>query len=207
MDKPEDNGSTQPDRLAFLAERRALGPRRMDTLFATGYDEHWGDISALHASFVQDLLDRTPGGALILDAACGTGKYVPHVRRSGRRVAAIDRSACMLIQLERKFPGTEARQLALEDLAREPAGQYDGLLCVDAMENVPPEDWPVILAGFAHVLRGQSPLYLTVEIPEPGDETLAASPGRRWSKASCSGPMTTAAATTTTPAASGQRTG
>jgi hypothetical protein len=57
---------------------------------------------------------------------------------------------------------------ALQDLDRLTAlhGQFDGLLCVDAMENVGPEDWPVVLAGFHLVLREHPPAYLTVELPD-----------------------------------------
>ena len=62
---------------------RPLGPRRMDALIATEYDEHWGEVSPLHASFVQNLIKQTPAGALILDAACGTGKYIPQILRTG----------------------------------------------------------------------------------------------------------------------------
>jgi hypothetical protein len=36
-------------------------------------------------------------------------------------------------------------------------------MCVDAMEMVPPEDWPVILERFRRALRPGGLLYLTVE--------------------------------------------
>jgi hypothetical protein len=37
-------------------------------------------------------------------------------------------------------------------------------MCVDAMEFVPPEDWPVVLARFRDALRPGGALYLTVEL-------------------------------------------
>ena len=42
----------------------------------------------------------------------------------------------------------------------------DGLICVDAMENVGPEDGPAVLDGLASTLRPGSPAYFTVELPE-----------------------------------------
>lgn len=166
------------DRAAFLDERRAVGPRRMDELFAPGYDEHWGGINATHHSFLFEFIELTRPGSLLLDAACGTGKYLPAIISAGRRVQGVDRSAGMLRELARKFPDADVTQLALERLGAVAgwAGRFGGVLCVDAMENVPPEDWPVVLAGFARVLRAGAPLYLTVEIPEGGDREAAAHP-------------------------------
>ncbi len=37
---------------------------------------------------------------------------------------------------------------------------------MDALDNVAPEDWPVVTAGFARVLLQQAPAYVTVELPE-----------------------------------------
>ncbi len=167
-----------PSREEFLAERRRLGPVRMDTVFAPTYDEDWGKINASHAAFVGKLIDLTPARALLLDAACGTGKYWPQLLASGRRVIGIDRSAGMLARARAKFPDVKTRQLALEDLnsTADLAGRFDGLLCVDAMENVPPEIWPLALAGFARVVKPQAPVYLTVELPGDDERRAAANP-------------------------------
>jgi len=169
---------TSQDRRAFLERRRALGARRMDELFAPRYDEQWGHINQTHEEFVKALIDMTPSGSSLLDAACGTGKYAPMILAAGRSLIGIDRSAGMLGQLARKLAGVTVRQLSLERLAdtTDLAATFDGLLCVDAMENVPPEDWPVVLTGFAFVLKPGAPLYFTVEIPEDDDRILAARP-------------------------------
>jgi cyclopropane fatty-acyl-phospholipid synthase-like methyltransferase len=166
------------DRRAFLAQRRALGAERMDKLFAPGYDERWGHINETHEEFVKALIDMTHPGSTLLDAGCGTGKYVPMILAARRSLIGVDRSAGMLGELNRKFPAVGVRQLSLERLADTPdlAAQFDGVLCVDAMENVPPEDWPVVLSGFARVLKPGAPLYFTVEIPEDEDRNVAARP-------------------------------
>jgi len=167
-----------PDRREFLERRRALGARRMDEIFARTYDEHWGHINETHEEFVNALIDMTPPGSTLLDAACGTGKYAPMILAAGRSLIGIDRSAGMLGEAARKFPGVRVRQLSLERLSgtADLVAAFDGLLCVDAMENVPPEDWPLVLTGFARVLKPGAPLYFTVEIPEEDDRIQAARP-------------------------------
>src|SRR2546421_12722082 len=71
------------DRMAFLAERRALSVQRFDTLHSPHYDRHWGAISATHADFVARLARRVRAGGEVLDAACGTGKYWPALLAAG----------------------------------------------------------------------------------------------------------------------------
>ena len=46
------------------------------------------------------------------------------------------------------------------------SAHFDGLTCLDAMENVGPEHWPAAVAGFAHVLKPLAPAYITVEVPD-----------------------------------------
>jgi SAM-dependent methyltransferase len=167
-----------PSRDEFLAERSRLGPVRMDAVFAPTYDEDWGKINFSHQAFVRTLIDMTPDHALLLDAACGTGKYWPQLLAADRRVIGIDRSAGMLAHARAKFPDVETRRLALEELGTtaEWARRFDGLLCVDAMENVPPEVWPLALAGFVRVVKPEAPVYLTVELPGEDERRAAANP-------------------------------
>ncbi|HZB48390.1 MAG TPA: class I SAM-dependent methyltransferase [Mycobacteriales bacterium] len=160
--------TTPAQRRAFLDERRAASARRYDELHAPSYDEHWGDIDPTHRACVDRLVASTPDGGLVVDAACGTGKYWPQLLAAGRRVLGLDQSAGMLARALAKHPDVPTRVLALQDLARAPelAGIADGLICVDALENVGPEDWPRVLGGLAAVLRPGAPAYLTVELPE-----------------------------------------
>jgi cyclopropane fatty-acyl-phospholipid synthase-like methyltransferase len=41
---------------------------------------------------------------------------------------------------------------------------FDGVICMDAMEHVCPEDWSLILNNFRRALKPQGYLYFTVEI-------------------------------------------
>ena len=42
--------------------------------------------------------------------------------------------------------------------------EFEGVLCVDAMEFIPPEEWPPVLERFHQALRPGGWLYLTVEL-------------------------------------------
>lgn len=173
-------GGETPDeeRRRFAAQRRRLAPERMDRLFAPEYDRHWGEIGAVHGTWVDRLLALTPSGGLILDAACGTGIYWPRILAGGHRVLGIDHSGGMLARARSKHPEVETRQLTLQELvtAGELERQFDGLICVDAMENVLPEDWPTVLNGFRRVLKPGAPAYLTVELPTEEVRARLASP-------------------------------
>lgn len=158
-------------RRRFLDERRAICEHRMDTLHAPTYDDRWGSyINRTHQRCVEALLERLHPDAVVLDAACGTGKYWPMLLAAGVQVLGVDQSQAMLVVARQKHPTVPVLHAGLQDIQTsigviEP---LDGLLCIDAMENVGPEDWPVVLTGFASALRPGSPAYLTVELPEDG---------------------------------------
>lgn len=167
---------TAAERRAFLAERRSASVRRFDTLHSPHYDENWGAVNPSHAAFVARLAALTRPAGDALDAACGTGKYWPALLAAGLRVTGVDQSAGMLAQARRKHPDVPARVLALQDLAEatDVSGRFDALLCVDALENVAPEDWPGVTVGLARALKPGAPAYLTVEVypaplPPPAD--------------------------------------
>ena len=153
------------DRAAWLRERRRIAEERMDTLFAPVYDDHWGGyINPTHRRMVGRFLALCPPRARILDAACGTGKYWPLLSEGGHDLLGIDQSAGMLRRAHAKFPAVPTEKLGLQELAREDA--FDGVVCIDALELVFPEDWPRVLANVHRALRAGGPFYFTVELPE-----------------------------------------
>ncbi len=161
----------EPDpaaRATFLATRRRTTRDRYDRLHAPGYDETWGEIMPSHAAMLERLLARTRPGGMVLDAACGTGKYWPRILASGRRVEGIDQSSGMLAVAAAKHPDVPTRRLGLQDL--EDDGRYDALICVDALEFVGPEDWPGVTRRLRNAVRPGAPIWLTVELFEPDDE-------------------------------------
>jgi 2-polyprenyl-3-methyl-5-hydroxy-6-metoxy-1,4-benzoquinol methylase len=142
----------------------------MDTLFAADYDEHWGHINESHRAFLERVLALCPPGCTILDAACGTGKYWSMIRESGRRVVGIDQSARMLAQARAKFPDVATEKCGMQELAE--VERYPGIICMDAMENVFPEDWSRVLGNFARALTPGGHVDFTVELE--GEEALRA---------------------------------
>lgn len=70
----------------------------------------------------------------------------------------------MLSRARAKFPEVPIEKLGLQELSFRDA--FDGITCVDAMENVFPEDWPRVLRNFHRALRPHGLLYVTVELPE-----------------------------------------
>jgi len=142
----------------------------MDAL-AHDYDRRWGEIEPTHGTFVERFLSMLPPDGGVLDAACGTGKYFPMVSASGRSVLGVDQSSAVLAIAESKFSGVPTKKLSPQDLPHE--GEFDGVMCVDAMESIPPEDWPAILGRFHRALRPGGWLYLTVELA-PEDEVRPA---------------------------------
>lgn len=153
------------DRRAFLDARRASSRERYDEQHAPTYDREWGVISASHRRFLQRLLGMTRAGGSVLDAACGTGKYWPGILHSGRSVVGADQSAGMLEVARSKHPEVPTECVALQDLPFD--GAFDAVVCIDALENVGPEDWPVVASRLAAAVRSGGPLYVTVELADP----------------------------------------
>ena len=73
----------------------------------------------------------------------------------------------MLDQAQAKFPAAELIKSSLQELDLAP--DFGGVMCIDAMENVPPEDWPIVLANLHRALKPDGLLYLTVEEHDQAD--------------------------------------
>jgi SAM-dependent methyltransferase len=156
------------DREAWLRERRRTAEERHDTIHTFTYDDRYGEIGPTHRRFVADLLERCRPGGTVLDAACGTGKYFAMVLDAGRRVVGTDQSTGMLARARARFPGVPLERVGLQELAFD--AEFDAVMCIDAMENIPPEDWPRVVANLRRALRPGGHLYLTVE--QVDDEEL-----------------------------------
>jgi cyclopropane fatty-acyl-phospholipid synthase-like methyltransferase len=160
------------DRRTWLAERRAATEAVYDDE-APGYDE---DLypAEMQATFVARLLATCPPDGIVLDAPCGTGRYFPLVAASGRRIVGVDQSAGMLAQAEAKGIAVALHRVGLQELVFD--GEFDATMTIDAMENVPPEDWPMVLANLRRAAKPGAHLYLTVEEVEDRivDEAYAA---------------------------------
>jgi ubiquinone/menaquinone biosynthesis C-methylase UbiE len=109
------------DRSAWLKEERRVAEAQEDTRYAPIYDEHWGTIDPTHQRCFHRFLGLCPPQGLILDAACGMGKYWPMVLASGRMVFGIDQSQGMLARAHEKFPHVPSEKVGLQELRYEEA--------------------------------------------------------------------------------------
>jgi ubiquinone/menaquinone biosynthesis C-methylase UbiE len=150
------------DRTAWLKEQRRLTVEQEDRIYSSIYDENWGAIDPIHEQFLHQFLRLCPPNGLILDAACGTGKYWPLIRAAHRRIFGIDQSKGMLARAHEKFPDAPIEKVGLQEMRYGEA--FDGAVCTDAMENIPPEDWPLVLGNFYRAIKPEGCFYFTVEI-------------------------------------------
>lgn len=158
-------------RAEWLAERKRMAQVRYDTLFAQEYDRDYGTIGETHRRMLEEVLHRVQPLPALLDAPCGTGKYWPMLLAHGVRLTGIDQSEEMLRRARAKAPEVPVQRVSLQDLPY--ADEFDAVICVDGMENIAPEDWPVVLRRFAQALHPGGHLYLTVELL-PENEVRAA---------------------------------
>jgi SAM-dependent methyltransferase len=148
-------------RRAFLDARRRSHAERLSALAPT-YDAAWGEIPLEHAAALEAILAATRPAGTVLDAACGTGRFWSQILASGRTVVGVDQAPGMLEAARAKHPDVPAAVVGLQELAFDAV--FDAVICVDAMENVGPEDWPVVLDRLRAAARPGAPVWLTVEL-------------------------------------------
>lgn len=156
------------DRISWLRERRREAEERYDLLWSQDYGEKWGTYpNASHLQFIQKFIDLLPPNSMILDAACGAGRYLPRLLRRGRTIIGIDQAQGMLARAREKFPEVEFEKVGLQEMSFEDV--FDGAICMDAMEHICPEDWTVVLGNFQRALKQGGYLYLTVELQDEAE--------------------------------------
>ena len=166
------------DRMQWRNERRLWNEVRMDTIDARHYDEHWGGhINDSHRAMLERLLDFCPPQARILDAACGTGKYWSMLLERGFSIVGTDQSQGMIDRAKAKFPDVPVEHVGLQEITFSDA--FDAVMCMDAMEMLFPEDWPVVLRNFVNALHEHGHLYFTVEVETPEELQIAYDAGKR----------------------------
>jgi 2-polyprenyl-3-methyl-5-hydroxy-6-metoxy-1,4-benzoquinol methylase len=124
-----------------------------------------------HREYLQKFLERVPPHSSLLSAACGAGRYDGMLLDAGHSVVGIDQSEGMLARAREHFPEVQYKKMGLQEMDFREA--FDGIICMDAMEHVCPEDWPGILRRFQEALKPGGVLYFTVDLAE-GDDVEAA---------------------------------
>jgi ubiquinone/menaquinone biosynthesis C-methylase UbiE len=124
--------------------------------------------NTIHQQFLQEFLSLLPQSNTILDAACGAGRYLPYLLEKKHSIIGIDQSQGMLARAKAKFLSVQFEKAGLQEMAYQEV--FDGAICMDAMENVSPEDWPLVLSNFHRALKQHGYLYFTAETIENADE-------------------------------------
>lgn len=153
------------DRATWLKERRQESEELYNTLWAPLYGEKYGKYpNSSHLQFIQKFLDHFSQKSSILNAACGAGRYMDQLLEKGHIVMGIDQSSGMLARAKEFFPQVQFDKVGLQEMNFENA--FDGVICMDAMENVCPEDWTVVVGNFHRALKQGGCLYFTLEIAD-----------------------------------------
>ena len=160
------------DRSAWLKEQRQEAEKGYDQIWSANYADKWGTYpNASHLQFIQKFIESMPQKSTILDAACGAGRYLPYLLGERFVVVGIDQAQGMLDRAKEKFPEVQLVKIGLQEMSYQEV--FEGVICMDAMEHISPEDWPVVIHNFHRALKAQGVLYFTVEIADP-EEVKAA---------------------------------
>ena len=121
--------------------------------FSYRYWDTWGmDVSDTHREYLQKNQDRIPPGGMILSAACGAGRFEGFLLEAGHSVVGIDQSEGVLAKAKEHFPKVQYKKMALQEMDfRE---TFEGVICMDAMEHICPEDYPGIFQAAGTPLPG-----------------------------------------------------
>lgn len=147
------------ERPTWLAERRAAVVASYDAEAPT-YDA-MPYAATSHGAFVDRLVATCPSDGVVLDAPCGTGQYFARVAAAGRRIVGVDQSAGMLAEARARDIALRVEHIGLQELTAD--GEFDAVMTIDAMENISPEDWPLVLANLVRAGRPGSHLYINIE--------------------------------------------
>lgn len=151
------------NRSDWLMEKRRETEERYDALWAQTYGEGWGIYdNASHQQFIKKFLSLLPAHGVILDAACGAGRYMAMLLEKEHEVVGIDQSQGMLDSAKRNFPNVKLEKVGLQEMSFD--GLFNGAICMDAMEHIFPEDWMRVLNNFHRALKSNGYLYFTVEL-------------------------------------------
>jgi len=143
---------------------------KAEALYDNGAPKYWVEFGfcadETHLAYLQKFLVRVPQHSTLLSAACGAGLYDGILLKAGHTVLGIDQSVGMLARAMEHFPEVRYEKIGLQEMDfRE---EFDGVICIDAMEHICPEDWLGILQGFQKALKPGGALYFTLGLEDAG---------------------------------------
>ena len=117
-----------------------------------------------HVQYLEEFMRRVPPRGNVLSAGCGAGRYDGMLLDAGHSVVGIDLSERLLMHARKLYPTIRYEHMALQEMSFQ--NEFDGAICIEALEHVFPEEWPVIVHGFREALKPGGVLYFTLDIME-----------------------------------------
>jgi cyclopropane fatty-acyl-phospholipid synthase-like methyltransferase len=114
------------------------------------------------ARTIRKFLEYMPSHSNLLSSGCGAGLYDGMLLDAGHNVVGTDFAEQLLDRARKLYPTIRYEKVAHHKLHFH--NEFDGAMCIDALEHVFPEEWPTILSGFWEALKPAGMLYLTVYV-------------------------------------------
>jgi len=150
------------ERAEWLKQMRDKAEKLYD-LYSPRYWNEFGLYpNETHLEYLQKFLERIPPHSTVLSAGCGAGRYDGILLEAGHSVVGIDQSAGMLARAREHFPEARYENIGLQEMDFQ--NEFDGVICIDALEHVFPEEWPGIVRGFREALKPDGVLYFTLDL-------------------------------------------
>lgn len=152
------------ERAEWLKQMRGKAEKLYDHLSPQYWVEFGLYPDETHREYLRKFLERLAPHGSLLSAGCGAGRYDGKLLAAGHRVLGIDQSEGMLERARQHFPAVHYRKLGLQEMDfRE---EFEGAICLDALEHVCPEDYPGILRRFREALKPDGLLYFTLDLAD-----------------------------------------
>ena len=159
------------NRALWLQQMRATTAAMYD-LWSSMYfyetdEDAASDRVKAHVRYLEEFIRRIPPHSRVLTAGCGSGRYDGLLLDSGHRVVGIDVSEGLLSRARELYPAIRYEKMALNEMSFE--NEFEGAICIEALEHVFPEEWPAILHGFHKALKPGGVLYFTVDTSQSAE--------------------------------------
>jgi 2-polyprenyl-6-hydroxyphenyl methylase/3-demethylubiquinone-9 3-methyltransferase len=119
------------------------------------------EINPLRLAWIE--ARATLAGKRVLDVGCGGGILSESMAARGAQVTGIDMGEAPLavarLHLKESGQQVDYRRIAAEDLAREQAGTFDAVTCLEMLEHVP--DPAATVAACAQLVKPGGPVFFS----------------------------------------------